>query len=290
MRSAAAAAFYPEMLQLEASLGPINWIYPDSRLLPTTGIGSLLGSTKALNAAGLALPWRFPSGEYATEAQIANEWDHLRSLGVIGSGYAYQDHASLFLDQDVVQWDFDHRAKSLEAAVSGYLPNWAQMFADAQLAAMSMAWNVGQHMFDPTDPDNYWPSLTAQLKAQDYLAAAENCRINGKPSARNRRNRILFTQAARAKQFKADPETLYGPDATISAAALAATRPTETNATGWWVQRMLGLLGFYKGPLDALFGPMSKAALAAYGKSRGVTGLGVLRRLSDETLQVTVTA
>jgi hypothetical protein len=46
MRATATKAFYPEMILLEASLGPINWIYADSKQLPTTGIGSLLGSRR----------------------------------------------------------------------------------------------------------------------------------------------------------------------------------------------------------------------------------------------------
>ena len=59
MRTQAQAMFYPEMLLLEASRGPINWIYADSKKLPTTGIGNLLGSTSALGRDALEMPWRF---------------------------------------------------------------------------------------------------------------------------------------------------------------------------------------------------------------------------------------
>jgi hypothetical protein len=39
MRATATKAFYPEMILLEASLGPINWIYADSKPCRPPGSG-----------------------------------------------------------------------------------------------------------------------------------------------------------------------------------------------------------------------------------------------------------
>jgi hypothetical protein len=54
----------------------------------------------------------------------------------------------LFLAQSDVQIDFDDRAAGKESAVAAFIPNWPTLPADAQLAAMSMAWNVGENMFN----------------------------------------------------------------------------------------------------------------------------------------------
>jgi hypothetical protein len=291
MRAAAAAAFYPEMLILEAARGPINWIYADSKLLPTTGIGSLLGSTTGLNAAGLALPWRTKAGDYASEAQVAGEWKQLRGRGVIGDGYAYEQYATLFLDQTVVVWDFQRRAASMEAGVAGFLPDWHSLRADAQLATMSLVWNVGENVLNPTSPA-YWQSLTTPLKAADYVGASDHCLVNGRTSERNRRNRKMFLQSARAELFAADPERLFGAAVRPSAHLIAGSDPNVPGSHAWWAQVLLREAKTYGGPLDGLFGPMSLAAWkAATGeKAPTLAGLTKLCDASKATLGIEASA
>lgn len=285
MHPAVAEAFYPEMERLE---GNLRHLYLDTLGLPTTGVGQLLGGRDGLSAFGLALPWRRANGEYATEAQVAGEFARLKALGIEQQGgRAYEQHATLWLDAAVVMWLFARTTKTMESTVAGYFPSWNTMHADAQLAVMSMAWNMGPH-FPPG-----WPTLTSALRRQDYVTASDNCEINARPGDRNRRNRTLFLQAARAKQFGGPPERLYGPEVTLDASVVASADPGRVNAHAWWVQAMLRILGHYTAGLDGLYGPMSKAAFAAWAKSRGVANrvdqatLGVL---SHDTLRVTVVA
>lgn len=265
MRDSAAAAFYPECLILEASRGPINWMYPDSKDLPTTGIGSLLGTKAALNDAALDMPWRWLNRHWATRAQKQAEWERLRDANIKGDGYAYEKSALLFLDQADVQIDFNDRAGVKEKALKRFLPNWSNLRADAQLAAMSMAWNAGEHIFDPESP-KYWQSLTVPLKAGDYVGASDHCLINGETSERNRRDRRYFLQAARGKVLGTDPDTLAGAVVKVSAASIINGNPTKPGSHAFWAQVLLREAGTYKSALDGLFGPVS---LAAWKKATG---------------------
>lgn len=279
MRTSAAAAFYPEMLIFEAARGPINWMYPDSLKLPTTGIGSLLGTQSGLNNAALDMPWRWKNRHWASRGEKQAEWVRLRDLGIRGDGYVYESHALLFLDQTDVQIDFGDRTLAKEKAVAGFLPGFGTLRADAQLAVMSIAWNTGEHVFDPTSP-KYWQSLTVPLKAGDYVGASDHCLVDGVTSERNRRNRKMFLQCARADLFKADPEHLFGAAVKPSAHMIAGSDPSVPGSHAWWAQVLLREATTYTGPLDGLFGPMSLAAWKAATGEKTPTLAG-LTKLCD---------
>lgn len=272
MHPSASAQFYPEMLLLEASAGPINWLYFDTHKpnpLATTGLGSMLDAGGKLTAYGLALPWRKKSGAYATEAEIAAEYSRLAALGISSKGgYAYKSHAALFLDDEVVQWDFGRKRDSMEANVAGFLPGWESLRADAQLAAMSMVWNVGENMFNPGSRA-YWPTLSAALKAEDYVRASDTCLINAKTSERNRRNRRLFLHAARAVIMGEAPDRLFGPRIKVSASHIVNGNPAKPGSHAFFAQAIMRASGHYTLKLDGLFGPRSHESWkAATGEDR----------------------
>lgn len=285
MRASVAAAWPDTCAALE---GRLEYAYLDSLSLLTFGIGQLGESIGLPTDFYLSRPWRDKDGRLVTEAKIRGEFAAIKErvdLAMKGgrafSGIATLHLADADIDEALLQTTADFWAILLRA-----LPELETWPADAQLALLNMAWNLGPRFLSG------WPDLSRSLAAQDWLRAAEGCKIAGKPSQRNRWDRILFTQAARAVQFKADPERLYGVDVTISATKLDAAQPDKPDATGWWVQRMLGLAGFPV-VLDGLYGPQSRDAYARYGRARKLAGMPtqrVLTALAAETLQVTVTA
>ena len=144
-----------------------------------------------------------------------------------------------------------------------------------------MVWNVGQNMFNPKS-GAYWPNLSAALKAGDYVRAADNCLVNGKTSERNRRNRKMFLQAARAEIFSADPDELFGSAVSISAANVVNKNPAKPGSHAFWTQAVMRVTGHYTLKLDGLFGPKSLAAFKAATGSATVTR-AALQKLADDT-------
>jgi hypothetical protein len=91
------------------------------------------------------------------------------------------------------------------------LDTWS---ADAQLGLMSMAWAMGSAFPTAPPPTGPWPNFTKACKDQDWEGAAKECKMKdavGTQITRNDRNVILFRNAARIKEGKADPNVLQWP-------------------------------------------------------------------------------
>lgn len=91
------------------------------------------------------------------------------------------------------------------------LDTWS---ADAQLGLMSMAWAMGSAFPTAPPPTGPWPNFTKACKDQDWEGAAKECKMKkavGTQITRNNRNVILFGNAARIKEGKADPNVLQWP-------------------------------------------------------------------------------
>lgn len=304
MHAAAAAAFPDEMGELE---GKLRHLYFDthkdddgnSRPLATTGIGVMVDTGSKLTQLGLTLPWRTAGGDYTTELQADAEYHRLKELGIESQGgAAYGKHATLWLDEPVVDWLLQTKAGTMERYVAGWVPGWAALRASSQLATMSAVWNVGENMLNPKSA-RYWPNFAAALKAEDYVTAADHCLIGGTknllpvaPSRRNRRNRILHLQAARDKLRNMPPTLLRLPTITLSLANLnaAAAKPDAFDSTAWWVQNMLRITGVYRSALDGKWGPVSRNALGAHTVANLVKLAGASGLMRTQGDAVTVTA
>jgi hypothetical protein len=279
MRPSARAQLYADSVELE---GNLNHLYFDTVNLATTGIGCMIDAGAQLTDLGRRLPWRTKTSEYASEADADAEYARLKALGIQAQGgRAYAAHAALFLDDTVIDWLFWREVMAMEKAIAGYLPNWSALRADAQLAAILMAYNVGPNMFNPA-AKAYWPNLTAALRDQDYVKASDNCMVNAAPSERNRRDRKMFLQAARAELFGADPDQIFGRTVRISAGAVVNGNPTKPGSHAWWAQAVMHVTGHYTLQLDGLFGDRSLAAFKAATGSAAVTR-PALQKLADAT-------
>ena len=269
MRDSVQAKWYDSIKSYE---GYTNWLYFDTHNPPlaTTGVGNMIDSSNGLTDFGLALPWRFTNGLYATEKQIVAEYNSLKALNISAKGgNAYKQYARLFISEDVVQWMVDNKTSGTWSALKGQLPDIESWPADAQLALLNMAWWMGPYFLKS------WPNLTAALKAQDWYTASLNCTtIN--PSRRNPDNVRRFQNAAKVRYAQGDYETLYdlvsAPGLLILVTKNVATARADSFSThAKYVQMMLAKLGFYKSAIDGLFGNVSKTAFANWAKSAKVS-------------------
>lgn len=289
MHAAVRAAFVAHTAPLE---GMLPYLYCDTLGLVTTGLGNLVDPLQG----ALALPFRYkkvPAGAahpWASEGAITAEWFAVKDTDATmwaKGGRAYESMTNLYLDQADIDTLAYQKLDSNDSALAKTFPAWVSWPADAQLAVHSMAWNMG-----PSFPGK-WPDLTTHLKAGDWGWAAEHCLINGKPSLRNRLNRILFWQAACTDKFGRGVNILFGQDPALVTAALlaAAEQPTVPSVAAWWAQVMLQITGHYTAPLDGQFGKVSRTALSAFGADRNLArtiNLQTLTALSAATVRIDV--
>jgi hypothetical protein len=191
----AAGLLWPSVLEVwddysEPLEGRIPWMYLDVRGLVTVGVGCLLaGEDQAVH-----LGWRHASGEPATVAEVRAEYRRVQAMppGLTAARYK----GPLRLPQgEVDRLTLTRLRANAELLSRSFAPDWQSWPADAQLAALSMAWACGAGWVGAR-----WPRLTAACRARDWLRAADECRIReaGNPGVapRNAQQRIAFRNAA----------------------------------------------------------------------------------------------
>jgi hypothetical protein len=149
------------------------------------------------------------------------------------------------------------------------LPNWP---ADAQLGMCSMSWALG-----PAFAKMY-PRFLAASRAEDFLTMAEECRMEGKGTIvdRNRANKMHFMNASYVQEHGMDYGVLHFTPLVMSEVVDLSTREG--------VQRRLAALGFDPGPIDGRYGPMTKAAVQAFQRSKGLVPDGIVGSLTRQAL------
>lgn len=222
MRESVREAFVSFTLPLEGALPGhmgITWMYPDVKNLVSTGLGNLIDPMPL----ALGLPFLHLDGTPATRAEIAEEWQRVKTLppdvrgrtaAQLGHLYA-KPHTRLRLTNDDIKHLVERKFAENELTIRTTFPEWASWPADAQLATHSMAWACGAGIFNPRARRSHWPKLTAALHALDFRTAAVECfmpeeRTIGGLRPRNKANRILYNNAAYALHLL-DPEVLHYP-------------------------------------------------------------------------------
>ena len=290
MRTGAEGPFYRETEELE---GNIEHMYCDSLGFVTVGFGHKIESDGELDKTGARLPFRFyGSNFWASEAEILQEFERIKQKG--GDYKAARTVARLYLSGLDRAEDFSLVLGVMEEALPKWLPDWDAMPGEAQIAVMSMAWNLGTNFLNPSVPA-YWPNLHKQLKAHDYFGAAGNCLINGRESARNRYNRVHFLNAQRLVNLKLNLGELPGNKLLVSASRVvaAAKSPSKADQDAWNIQAALQPQGFYTSVLDGKFGTMSQTAWKNYCREEGIGytySMSTIARLfGDAKFDATVT-
>jgi hypothetical protein len=182
-------------------------MYLDVKGLVTTGRGDLI------DPVGLALPlrWLHKDGTAASAAEITAEWNRIKALQSmrLRGGGAFAQFATLRLSADEVNAVSMAKCDANDRAMAAEFPAWASWPADAQLAALSLAWAAG-----PGWP-GLFPKCTAALLLGDFRTAVLEGTLNetGNPGLRPRNvaQRLLWANAADAQLAMADPEVLWYP-------------------------------------------------------------------------------
>jgi hypothetical protein len=228
VRDVVREAFVPLTVNFEG--GYIDWLFPDVKRLISTGFGLLLDPMSL----AIGLPWRRPDGSLASRDEIAAEWARLKSYVIDNPGSELRSYktfssmTTLRLGKEGLYQAFQGKMNHDVGVLRKGFPEYDTWSADAQLAVHSQAWAVGPAFYMPSAGRNYWPKLTAALRARDWRTASVECFMDEEKKnpgiiPRNKANRILFTNAA----LSADPAVLYWPKDLALIAADEADTLTE---------------------------------------------------------------
>jgi len=194
-----AEVFYAWNAQYE---GAVLWMYADIKNLITTGVGNLIDPVER----ALSLPWRREDGTAASEDEIRAAWHAVKDDPAAASkGHKYaRGLTTLRLTEGDVAVLVDGMMHKNAASLTKRWPAFPSWPADAQLAALSMAWAMGSGF--------KFPTFSAAVEALDFVKASENCTINeaGNPGVvpRNKANRALLLAAADVLATGSDPSVL----------------------------------------------------------------------------------
>jgi|SRR5271166_739316 len=272
--------------------GRVPYMYLDVKALVTIGVGNLIDP---MNLA-LPLPFVFKSNPStaATQDDITADWNTVKNDPALAQqGHLAADPITkLMLTDDSINSLVLAKADQFESVLKqtaefSSVDTWP---ADAQLGLMSMAWAMGPAFGQPPN----WPTFRSACAAQDWNAAAQNCRIDetGNPGVapRNAADRVLFLDAAQMASNQSDfsvlQYTLSGSRATIRSGSsgdnvtFLQTRlqtlgyTTEVNGTFDDVtnQAVMSFQTDNQLPADGVVGPVTWAALGTSVAASSSTG------------------
>lgn len=204
MKDSVRAYFYAYNTPLE---GAVPWMYQDILGLVTVAVGNLIDPIR--HATGLDMIK--PDGTPATQAEIDAEWWTVKRLqGAAKNGHRWvRQFTKLRMTEPGMRALVDSKLLQMEAHLKTRFADWDTWPADAQLGVLSLSWACG--------PAFQFPALAKSLRARDFDSAAGQSAINSKGNPgvipRNRRQLILFRNAAEVERRCMDADTLYFPDA-----------------------------------------------------------------------------
>jgi GH24 family phage-related lysozyme (muramidase) len=190
--------------------GNVPWMYLDVKGLVTVGVGNLIDPVSL----AMSLPFiNKNSKAKASGSEIAAEWKLLKSNTELAKkGHrACEALTNLRLTEEGIASLIESRLVANEKyLVEHFFREFDQWPADAQLAALSMAWALGAGF------PKSWPRLTAAIVDGKWSAAALSCRMSekGNPGVkpRNDANQVLLNNAANVVALGLEPSVLYYPE------------------------------------------------------------------------------
>jgi|LGOV01.1.fsa_nt_gb hypothetical protein len=197
----------PEFLTLYE--GKYHHMYLDVKGLVTIGIGFLIDPVDE----ALKLQYKTKGGGMAGQAEVKAEWTKVKARKdlIKKGGPAFASITTLELSDQGIRTMF---VKKSEAAAKWYVNNAAaKMYygafdswpADAQMALLGIAWGIAPI------PQFGWRALPEACKREDWMKAADECRIKGAPEGRNRGHKLMFQNAHYVKENKSDIRKLWWP-------------------------------------------------------------------------------
>jgi hypothetical protein len=265
MRASVAAAWPAFIKPYE---GVTDWMYLDTKLKLTTGVGFLIDSVRAAQA----LTWWRKDGTQATDDEVATEWRRVKALTSLApkGGYAYRASAVLHLTQDDINRVLMDKTAQFWARLLDTLPRLEDFPADAQLAVLDEAWQNGPAFLDLMKNGAYvWSGTRAALLSENFDLAASHVPGTGSRAGRRRR---LFQNAAAVVRLGLDPERLW--DAETPHTEDEVT-PADLAAIGKLIDERLDA------KLDEKFADLLAGDLAAITAGKLVEELGTLPTAAD---------
>jgi GH24 family phage-related lysozyme (muramidase) len=233
--------------------GVIPWMYLDNEGLVTTGTGNLIDPVNA----ALSLPWQHSdgsasrvanvSGKYATQDEISEAWSRVKArqdMKDIGGGSSqFAALSDLRLSQDDINRLFQEKLTSNVTTLKRYFPSLDSWPADAQLAALGMAWALGAAFA------TLYPKFTDAANSGNWRTAAVESHISNGTAARNAEQALMLANAAAVTENNLDPSVLHFPHP-VSVGEAVALGAGATAAIGigagaiWTAGAGLFLLGY----------------------------------------------
>lgn len=213
MRTAVASIFPAFSSKFE---GREPWMYLDRLGIVTTGVGN---NITPINLA-FGLGWRRKGDDaLATPAEITADWNavHARQdlAGIGGGNIAFQNLTQLRLSPDAIDTLVRNKLASEELAARSFFPGWDDLYADAQLGIMSMAWAMGAGKLAK------FPKFVAAVNAGQWADAVQESEMSNPDNdhflaQRNEANRQLFVNAGNAAHLGMSPDILFYPGSPTS--------------------------------------------------------------------------
>ena len=202
-------------------------MYLDILGLVTTGVGNLIDRADV----AAALPWYHEAtGQRATKAEVIAAWQALKArqdLAKLHWKYAARLNDLRLKDADIDALVTSKLHGNAEYITRKYFPDFPDWPADAQLAAMSMAWAVG-----PGFPDKF-KNWTKFAKLQDWISAKACCKIreinNPGVVPRNRQNEKCHDNAYTVAKAGMDRAELHWPALLLEPVIIEASPPSVTD-------------------------------------------------------------
>lgn len=191
----------------EALEGGVPWMYADIRNLVTVAYGNLIDPV----AMALPLPFEWPNGAKATEQEIRDAWNAIKSNpNAAKRGHLYaKGLTQLALSKEGMGLVAIQKFDANNAILKRRLPDFDSYPSCAQMALHSLAWACGPYF--------NFGKLIACVQARDWQGAAVSIHINeytpeGAHNVglvpRNKRNKMLMLNASRVESYVLDPDCL----------------------------------------------------------------------------------
>ncbi len=224
------AAVIDAFLRLSVPLeGRVPFLYCDHLGLVTIGVGNLIDASPnpAPWAPALGLPLKHIDGTHATVDEVKAAWHAVKARTDLTQrgGMAYRSVTDLRLSER----DIDALVSTKLAQVGRQLETrwpvahgsmgFVDWPADAQLAAVSMAWAMGDAGF------KRFPRFSAFMRIGDFTGAATECLMQpdkGTLKQRNKDNAVMLVNAGRVVAQSLNPDLLYYPHVLTSEPPTAA--------------------------------------------------------------------
>jgi GH24 family phage-related lysozyme (muramidase) len=185
--------------QLIEEEGAMACMYLDTRSVITCGVGHALFSLDA----ALKLPWKRKDGysscagedacaTNATEAEIRDEWDSMRTAKAKMLPLYYSGRSKLCLDEADVRALLVADIRGVCAVLEGTVAGFDTFPEAAQRALVDMAFNLGV-----SGLEHKFPHLMRDVRARDWAGCAAQCDREGISDARNQATVALFRAAER---------------------------------------------------------------------------------------------